>query len=562
MKLRFSNIFIIFFLVFLFTPFFCSADYQGQQVNFFVDKNYDLLGREQLSASLLSITPKIYFYVDNNYWESLQSDQKQEALDSFNSLSIEYQNKIYPTLTSLFGSEWNPGIDNDSHITVLFEQIRKDAGGYFTNGNEYYKAQYPPSNEREMFYLNTESINSPLLKSYFAHEFQHLIAFNQKEKIFGTQEETWLNEMRSEIAISILGYNDVYQGSNLQKRVKSFLEKPTDSLTDWEGKVYDYGILNLFSQYILDYYGTDIFSQTIKTSDIGMTSINKYLSQRGFQEKFSDIFTNWTIAVLINNCSYGDKYCYKKESLKKLQVVPTTNFLPISGRSSLQVSKAVKNWAGNWEKFIGGSLVLNLEFSADSDSNFRMPYIIEDSLGKLSVNFLKLDALQKGNIIVPNFGSKNVSLTIVPSLQSKLSNFDSEDIGAQYSFKASIVDSSEVPSLQDQQIIDRLLAQIELLKKQIADLQAKLGLRNPGTISCSVFNNNLYYGIRSNSEVRCLQDFLIQKGYLGAGLNSGNYLSLTVSAVKVYQASKGITQTGYFGPLTRSAINIDLTTSY
>ncbi|MBZ1345514.1 MAG: peptidoglycan-binding protein [Candidatus Nealsonbacteria bacterium] len=66
--------------------------------------------------------------------------------------------------------------------------------------------------------------------------------------------------------------------------------------------------------------------------------------------------------------------------------------------------------------------------------------------------------------------------------------------------------------------------------------------------------------MRNNAEVRCLQQFLKNQGaeIYPEGLVTGNFLSLTVSAVKRYQAKKGIIQTGYFGPLTRTAVNQDL----
>jgi len=72
-------------------------------------------------------------------------------------------------------------------------------------------------------------------------------------------------------------------------------------------------------------------------------------------------------------------------------------------------------------------------------------------------------------------------------------------------------------------------------------------------------DTNLYYGLRNNSDVRELQELLIDKGFL-TGSATGNFLSLTLKAVKQYQASEGIIQTGYVGTLTRTAINNDLAT--
>ncbi|MDO8522506.1 MAG: peptidoglycan-binding domain-containing protein [bacterium] len=43
-----------------------------------------------------------------------------------------------------------------------------------------------------------------------------------------------------------------------------------------------------------------------------------------------------------------------------------------------------------------------------------------------------------------------------------------------------------------------------------------------------------------------------------AGVSKGTYGALTRSAVRAYQKSKGISQTGFVGPLTRAALNAEL----
>ncbi|MCX6723713.1 MAG: peptidoglycan-binding domain-containing protein [Candidatus Staskawiczbacteria bacterium] len=70
-------------------------------------------------------------------------------------------------------------------------------------------------------------------------------------------------------------------------------------------------------------------------------------------------------------------------------------------------------------------------------------------------------------------------------------------------------------------------------------------------------NANLYYGLKNNNDVRTLQQYLISKGFF-TGSATGNFFSLTLGGVKKYQTSKSINSTGYVGPLTRQAINTDL----
>ena len=61
----------------------------------------------------------------------------------------------------------------------------------------------------------------------------------------------------------------------------------------------------------------------------------------------------------------------------------------------------------------------------------------------------------------------------------------------------------------------------------------------------------------NNNEVKCLQTFLKNQGVsiYPEGLITGNFGSLTKTAVIRFQAKYGISQTGYVGPITRAKIN-------
>jgi len=558
--------FLFIFLVFLVTPLFLRAVQIGDSQNFNIDSSYDLTARSQTTATLRRITSKLYFYIDNGWWQSLDSQKQQEVDKALESLDSEFHNKIYPTLISAFGFEWEPGIDNDKHITILIHPMKEEAGGYFTSGDEHPKLQVPTSNEREMIYLNTNYITSPLAKSFLAHELVHLITFNQKDRLRGVSEETWLNEARAEYVSTLLGYDADYEGSNLQRRVKIFLDKPTDSLTEWLNLRYDYGVVNLFTQYLVDHYGSEILTDSLRSLKVGIPSIDEALQKRGFFEDFSQIFTEWTITVLVNDYKFGQKYYYFNLNLKNFRIVPQVNFLPLIGESSLSVTYTTKDWAGNWQKIIGGKNVLKLEFQGDPRVQFRLPYLVEDFEGKVSVNFLPLDQNQKGVIYVENFNSKNKSLIIIPSIHTKIFGFDGLENSYQFSFIASTVERTPE---QEAELIKKLLVQIEQLKKQITEVQAKIDaiLVSRGQKStCSKFERDLFFGMMNSQEVRCLQEFLKSQGQeiYPEGLVTGNFLDLTQAAVSRFQEkynSEILTPlglqkgTGYVGPATRNKIN-------
>jgi len=554
---------IVFILIFLLVPLFASADTLGQKVDFSIDSSYDLSNREQISAVLIGISHELYFYLDENWWQNQNFYQQNDIKNSINFLASEFENQIYPTLTYTFGSEWKPGIDGDNRATVLIHPMIKEAGGYFNSGDEYLKIQNPKSNQREMVYLNASHIDSPLAKSFLAHEFTHLITFNQKEKIQGVTEEIWLNEARAEYSPTLLGYDDEFEGSNLQNRVKIFLGKPHDSLTEWKNEKTDYGVLNLFTQYLVDHYGVKILVDSLQSSKIGIPSLNYALTKNGFKDDFSQIFTNWTITVLVNNCSLNEKYCYKNENLKNLRISAQTIFLPLIGESTLSIVNTTKHWTASWHKIIGGKKTLKLEFQGDSKVQFRVPYLVEDLEGKITIDFLKLDSQQKGIVYIPDFTIKNNSLTIIPSIQSKFSGFDGLEPPLQFSFIASIVERSPE---EEAELIKKLLAQIEFLEKEIARLQAQINAILAKKIGTCTFSSNLYYGMMNNSEVRCLQEFLKSQGpeIYPESLVTGYFGPLTKAAVIKFQEKykdeiltplgleKG---TGYVGQMTRAKIN-------
>jgi len=564
-KLKLAFVGIILFIV----PVLVSADYLGEKVSFFVDSFYDLSDRTQLAATLKKVSDKIYFYTDDNWWNSLSRKKQSEVILALNTLSQDFNQKIYPELTSFYGSEWTPGIDEDSKITVLIHPMIQGIGGYFNSGDEYPRAQNSTSNEREIIYLNSKYVKISYEKALFTHEFMHLITFNQKEKEQGIEEEIWLNEALSEYAPTFVGYDDKYSGSNLQRRVYDFLGHPNDSITEWQNKVADYGALNLFIQYLVDHYGKEILRGSLHSDKIGIPSINYALEKNGFEENFSQIFTDWTIAVLLNDCALGQKYCYLNENLKNLRITPRINFLPVSGQSTLTMVDATKSWAGNWHKIIGGKDVLKLEFIGDTETEFKVPYLIEDLEGGIEIDFLKLDEEQKGTVYIPDFGKKNVSLTFIPTIQNKILGFDNnEETSFAYYWSATTVERTPE---EEEEFIEELQEMIALLQKEVVRLQAQIDeILNRGTDSIKnipagfTFEKNLFSGME-DIDVVYLKIFLSREVSHQEWSGSSYFGSKTQQAVKDFQekykddiseiAGYEIDCTGFVGTGTRTKIN-------
>jgi len=557
-------LFFLFSFFLLTTPLFAFADTLGETKEFFIDSNYDFSQREKISATLRKVSLNAYFYLEDSWFLALEEKEREEVLNILNSLAEEFDNVIYPKLTSFFGSEWKPGIDGDPKITILFHKMRKDSAGYFNSGDEYPRTLNPRSNQREMIYLNADNILNPLLKSFLAHEFIHLITFNQKTKIYGVEEEIWLSEARAEYAPTFLGYDKEFEGSYLWQRVKQFILNPSDSLTEWQNQKSDYGVANLFIQYLVDNYGAIILADSLKSEKVGIPSLNYALKKNGFSKDISSIFIDWLITLYLNDCSYQSNFCYKNENLKNLKITPSLIFLPSTQLTEINLNYSIKEWSGNWYRVFGGKGDLFLKFNGQGNPNFNVTLIFCKDTQKCKIDNLSLNEKGEGQILIENFDQNWSSLTIIPSIQRKISGFSFNEPSFPFSLLVSIKQKTE-----ENTYIRELLAKIAELQRQIAEIQRKINeilIKKQQTLSCSKFNRDLYFGLMDDPDVRCLQQFLKSQGpeIYPEGLVTGNFLNLTKKAVIRFQEKykdeilkplKLQNGTGFVGPLTRAKIN-------
>jgi len=536
----------------LFIPVFAQAISIGQERSFNIQSDYDLAGQTKIETQLIKITNKLYFYADKEWFNKLSFGNRQEIDNKLYSLANEFEYKIYPTLTNIFGSEDNPGIDNDLRIIIVLYKMKSNIGGYVQTEDHYSNQIYPRSNMGQIIFLNAENILSLSINNlsyHLAHEFTHLITLNQTPK-----EEVWLNEARAEYTETLLGYGENWNQSNLKNRLQQFLTRTDISLLNWNNTDHDYAEVNLMAHYLTDFYGINVMADSLKSSLAGIDSLNYALKQNGFNNDFSDIFMDWLIANIVNDCSLGEKYCYQNSSLQDFTVFPYTYYLPTQGKSSLSVTDSIRAWEAKWQKITGGLGIIKLKFTIPGQTSInKIPYIIESVDNKRTIGFLDFSKVNIQELYIEGMGTKNKAIYFIPFLGST----GEQEETCYYSWEAVNVESTKQ---QEEEIIQALLKKIDELKRQIVMLQTQLAMQKTyqENISCSVFSQDLYYGMNSG-QVKCLQQFLanLENNIYPEKLITGYYGPLTLAAVQKYQAFKGIITTGYFGPLTRAESNIE-----
>jgi len=128
-------------------------------------------------------------------------------------------------------------------------------------------------------------------------------------------EESWLNEGFSELAMFINGYST----GGVEKL---FVSNPDIQLNDWpesdQRSLPHYGASFLFMTYFLDRFGEDITKELVSETTNGLTSIDNVLNNNGITEPSTgtpitadDVFADWVVASYLLDGDIADgRYTY------------------------------------------------------------------------------------------------------------------------------------------------------------------------------------------------------------------------------------------------------------
>ncbi len=287
-----------------------TPDYHvGDRRSFYVS-NVDTDEQFEIHAVLQFETDHVYMWVEEGV--SFDADELAAAARLFES-------QTYPTNRSFFGSEWNPGVDNDPHLSILHARnLGNTVAGYYSSADEFVSAVRDDSNEMEMFYINIENVtlNDDFYNGVLAHEFQHMIHWYNDRN-----EDTWLNEGFSELAMYLNNYD--VGGSDY-----SFSGQPDTQLNSWpEGPgaaSANYGAGYLFTSYFLDEFGPDATQALVASDENGLAAVDAVLAELGSDLNHVDLFASWVVANVVDEPAIADgQYGYSDINPPRFRIEQT-----------------------------------------------------------------------------------------------------------------------------------------------------------------------------------------------------------------------------------------------
>ena len=269
--------------------------------------------------------------VNDNKLTTIQAQYLQKKFDGTDVNS--FNDGIFKNVTTIFGYEYgggeggDGGRDEDQHISILIYDVDYDytstqtggTFGYFW-GKDFYTEQQlidwgwsSKTNSAEMFYIDAHFSDKWVddIVSTLAHEYQHMIQFNQKAVRIDQNSETWYNEMCSmvceDLVLANIGLDPVTDGA--QGRLPTFLYSYADSgikdwvTTTWPSTMKSYASAFAFGAYLArNYGGATLFRNMLANNFTNEASVTAALAAGGYTDTFGDAFRHYGEAMV-----YADK---------------------------------------------------------------------------------------------------------------------------------------------------------------------------------------------------------------------------------------------------------------
>jgi len=267
--------------------------------------NSDTNEHSQIDATLRYITPHSYFWAEEG--TPVDEGDMKALMDTF-------EEKIYPTDREFFGSEANPGVDNDPHIYVIYaNSIGHNIAGYFSSSDSFNPLVNEYSNGHETYVLGTsQNLGDDYTYATLAHEFVHMIQ-NASDR----NDVSWMNEGFAEMGAFLNGY-DIGGADWL------YVQNPDIQLNTWVDNASPdfsahYGQSFLYLTYFLDRFGEEATKALTNNPENDLPSVDSTLAelnitdpQTGNAITADDVFMDWAVTMHLMDESVDDgRYRYK-----------------------------------------------------------------------------------------------------------------------------------------------------------------------------------------------------------------------------------------------------------
>ncbi len=244
---------------------------------------------QSIEARVVAVNERAVAFVQEDLREddgNIGEEQLKEGLDLFA--------EDYPLLVETFGAPSD--VDGDGRVAVLVTHLIEDVdvGGQFRASSVLPRRSGGDGNMIDLMWVNP-LYPAESLRALLAHEFQHLVNFNQHVLVRrGISEVSWLNEGLSHLAEDLVADHHVSGNYHL---VRTFLEEPgAVGLVD--GYLVDSptrGAAYLFVRGLVDLLGEGVLLRLVQTGLVDRDNV-----EAATGESFADLMARWGAQLYIS----------------------------------------------------------------------------------------------------------------------------------------------------------------------------------------------------------------------------------------------------------------------
>lgn len=275
-----------------------------------------------LSATLMAVTPHLYFWVEEGLgWDSAETQ----------TIADQVENDLLPQLLSLFQADWPIGLDKDPHVSVLHLDSADpdDELGFFDRLNQYPRALEPDSNEQEMIFMNMRALRlgERLYLATLLHELEHVIQWS-----LDANEALWLDEGLAQLT-------ELYSGFNTAASA-DYLREPATPLNQWayddEAVYAHYAAGYLFAVYLWEQLGDAAIGYLMQQSADGLAAVQATLGHFRPETSLEEFLVDWATANLLNDPQLDRRYGYRRLRLGTPRPIDRMRGLPYERTGHLE----------------------------------------------------------------------------------------------------------------------------------------------------------------------------------------------------------------------------------
>ena len=293
---------------------------------------------EQIAASVRGEGRNVYVVVEDAAWGHTVDERTVANLIKAwdEGTPSDPEHGIYDQVTGLFGDPPDE-FDNDPKVYLFLYEMEGFNGHSFDG---YFKVEdqldVPVSNRHETLHINTlhYAPDSDYMLSVQAHEFQHLIHYGHD-----AEEENWVNEAMSEVAMVLTGY-----GAD-ERWIDAWVSDPSHALIPDKIGQGHYGIYMLFGDYLWERFGDGFIKGLTADPLHGKDSLDARLAEVNPSLDLDSVFADLGLAIAVNDISFeGGVYGFERLDIGEVKATELSDggisYSDVSGRGGMSFMKA------------------------------------------------------------------------------------------------------------------------------------------------------------------------------------------------------------------------------